>query len=269
MKALEQRSLGQTGISVSCIGLGTVKFGRNLGVKYPGHFELPDDKQVSRLLEEAQNLGINLLDTAPAYGKSEERLGKLLRNRDQWIICTKAGEEFDQGVSSFDFSSRHIEYSVKRSLKRLRTDHLDIVLVHSDGNDEDIIANSDCFETLQKLKNAGLIRAFGMSTKSISGGIEAVKHCDIVMVTYNPLTAEDGLIIDVANNHGKGVLIKKGLSSGHLMSLTGDDSDSVKDSLDYIFQRPGVSSVIVGTINIDHLRENVKCTIDVLDGKNT
>ena len=116
MKALERRSLGQTGIVVSCVGLGTVKIGRNLGVKYPESFEIPDNNQVQRLLEEASELGINLLDTAPAYGESEERLGQLLRNRDQWVLCTKVGEEFDQGVSSFDFSSSHVRSSVERSL---------------------------------------------------------------------------------------------------------------------------------------------------------
>ena len=267
MKALEQRSLGQTGIVVSCIGLGTVKIGRNLSVKYPESFEIPDNNQVLRLLEEASELGINLLDTAPAYGESEERLGQLLSNRDQWVLCTKVGEEFEQGVSSFDFSSSHIRSSIERSLRRLCTDYIDIVLIHSDGNDEDIISNTGCFETLQKLKDAGSIRAFGMSTKTVSGGIEAIKLSDVVMVTYNPSSGEDGLIIDEANKHNKGVLIKKGLSSGHLKSLTGDDNKSVKDNLEFIFQKPGVSSVVVGTINLDHLRGNVKTTIEVLDKK--
>ena len=267
MKALEQRTLGQTGIRVSCVGLGTVKIGRNFGVKYPENFEIPDNNQVQRLLEAASELGINLLDTAPAYGESEERLGQLLCNRDQWVLCTKVGEEFDQGVSSFDFSSSHVRSSIERSLKRLRTDYIDIALIHSDGNDKEIISNTDCFEALQKLKDAGLIKAFGMSTKTVAGGIEAIKLSDVVMVTYNPLYGEDGLIIDEAKKLNKGVLIKKALSSGHLKSLTGDDSDPVKDSLEFIFKKPGVGSVVVGTINLDHLRENIKTTIEVLDKK--
>lgn len=67
------RSLGQTGIEVSCLGLGTVKFGRNQEVKYPNNFSLPEDKQISALLDQAKGFGINLLDTAPAYGSSEQR----------------------------------------------------------------------------------------------------------------------------------------------------------------------------------------------------
>ena len=70
-------ALGNTGIEVSALGLGTVKLGRNEGVKYPSGFELPDDASVSRLLQLAADAGINLLDTAPAYGSSEERIGKL------------------------------------------------------------------------------------------------------------------------------------------------------------------------------------------------
>ena len=65
---LQQRALGQTGLNVSCLGLGTVKFGRNKVVKYPREFSLPSDDEVSALLELANGLGINLLDTAPAYG---------------------------------------------------------------------------------------------------------------------------------------------------------------------------------------------------------
>ena len=72
---IPRRMLGNTGIEVSIISLGTVKFGRNQGVKYPKLFNLPTDAEIAALLHDAKQLGINLLDTAPAYGKSEERLG--------------------------------------------------------------------------------------------------------------------------------------------------------------------------------------------------
>ena len=102
---LRKCRLGQTSLDVSILGLGTVKFGRNQGVKYPNSFSLPSDKELSHLLSLAADVGINLLDTAPAYGMSEERLGHLLQGqRHQWIISTKVGEEFIQGQSYFDFS---------------------------------------------------------------------------------------------------------------------------------------------------------------------
>lgn len=100
---IPQRSLGSTGLSVSVLGLGTVKFGRNQKIKYPT-FELPTDEAICRLLEDAQGYGINLLDTAPAYGIAEERLGELLgTRRSEFIIITKCGEEFVNGESTYDF----------------------------------------------------------------------------------------------------------------------------------------------------------------------
>ncbi|HHO58771.1 MAG TPA: aldo/keto reductase, partial [Thiotrichales bacterium] len=68
-----KRPLGATGIDVSVLGLGTVKIGRNEQVKYPEGFEIPDDRAVAGLFEQARSLGINFIDTAPAYGSSEQR----------------------------------------------------------------------------------------------------------------------------------------------------------------------------------------------------
>ncbi|MEZ5530383.1 MAG: aldo/keto reductase [Porticoccaceae bacterium] len=91
-RQLPKRPFGNTGINVSILGLGTVKLGRDQGVKYPNGFVIPDDRQASKLISLAHDLGINLIDTAPAYGNSEERLGTLLKGqRDQWVICSKVG----------------------------------------------------------------------------------------------------------------------------------------------------------------------------------
>lgn len=264
LNTLEKRNLGKTGLVVSCLGLGTVKIGRNQGVKYPSGFKLPDNHAVCSLLDKAVELGINLIDTAPAYGDSEERLGNLLSDRERWIICTKVGEEFQNGQSFFDFSARHVKTSVERSLRRLRTDWLDMVLVHSDGNDVDIINNSDCLDELQRLKQRGLIKSFGMSTKTIEGGLLAARQTDAVMVTCNPVMKDDCVVIEEAARLGKGVLIKKGLLSGHLNSLEDTVTDPVEQSLKFIFSNRGIGSVIVGTINPQHLEHNVDCAIRAL-----
>jgi len=249
------RQIPGTELKVSALGLGTVKFGRDQSVKYPEQFTIPDDGDVINLLALANSEGINLLDTAPAYGTSEERLGKLLRNRQDWVIVTKTGEEFEQGQSSFNFSASHTRFSIERSLKRLNTDYLDIVLIHSDGNDEDILNNSDCVATLKQCQQEGMIRAIGMSTKTNSGGVLAASMLDIVMITYN-LEQQDQAVLDYARNNNKGVLVKKGLMSGH--------AGSIEDSMSLLFGSEGISSVIVGTINPDHLRENVKLAKAVL-----
>ena len=181
--SLSKRQLGQSRIDVSVLGLGTVKFGRNQELKYPAPFPLPSDRELIALLDQARSLGINLLDTAPAYGSSEQRLGKLLTDRQDWVICTKVGEEFLNGKSSYDFSETHVRHSIERSLRNLNTDYLDIVLVHSDGNDMRIIESTACLPTLMDLKEKGLIRAVGMSTKSVDGGLKAVELSDLGMVS--------------------------------------------------------------------------------------
>lgn len=249
MGLMSQRLLGSSGISVSCLGLGTVKLGRNQGVKYPVGFRLPEDREVIELLSLARSLGINLLDTAPAYGNSEERLGRLLTRREDWILCSKVGEEFVAGKSHFDFSAAHTIASVERSLRRLRTDHLDLVMIHSDGNDLAVLRQTDCLEALQRCQERGLLRAVGMSTKTVAGGLAAAAACDAVMVSYNPAHQHEAIVIDAARRHGCGVLVKKALDSGHACNAG--------HNLRFALGHPGVSSVVVGTINPAHLQANV------------
>lgn len=262
---LKTRPLGQTGLEITPIGLGTVKLGRNQKVNYPGTFTLPDDDQASRLLAQARELGINLIDTAPAYGTSEERLGKLLaKERHHWVISTKVGEEFADGLSTFNFTPEHLRFSIERSLRRLRSDYLDMVLVHSDGNDCDIIEGYGVFAELEELKRAGLIRAYGMSTKTLEGGLLTAQHADAVMVTYNLNQRDEEAVIDKCYQLNKGVLIKKALASGHIHQAHSTRGDFVQDSMDFIFAHPGVSSAIIGTINPQHLRDNLDKALTAL-----
>jgi aryl-alcohol dehydrogenase-like predicted oxidoreductase len=247
---MQQRRFGSTDIFISPLGLGTVKLGRNQGVKYPKAFAIPDDTTAANLIALARALGINLIDTAPAYGTSEERLGHLLAGqRKDWVICTKVGEEFIDGESSFDFSAKHTRFSIERSLRRLNTDYLDIVLVHSDGDDERIIRDSDVLATLEQCRREGLVRAYGVSTKTVAGGLLAAQLTDCAMVTYHAEYTDEADVLDYCAEHRKGALIKKAFASGHL----GDPNSA----LQFAVKHPGVGSVIVGTIDPQHLRANV------------
>jgi aryl-alcohol dehydrogenase-like predicted oxidoreductase len=248
------RPLGSTGIMVSPIGLGTVKFGRNEQVKYPRPFDLPQDSEISNLLALASDLGINLLDTAPAYGSSQSRLGRLLSGpRDRWVVVSKVGEFFENGASSFDFSFDTTIQVVEHSLRTLNMDYLDIVLIHSDGDDSRILEQEGALDALREMKQRGLIRAHGMSSKTQDGGLLTVQEMDVVMATCNPDYSADIPVLKAAAAANKGVLIKKGLQSGHVGGPQG-----VAKSMEYVFSQPGVSSMIVGTINPDHLGDNVK-----------
>ena len=268
---MKLRPLGSTGIMVSPLGLGSVKFGRNQGVKYPSPFHLPDDSVIDHLLDLALDYSINVIDTAPAYGDSELRLGNLLKNRRKnFCLVTKAGEEFENGVSSYDFSARHIRFSIERSLNRLRTDYLDVVLIHSDGDDMRIINQSDAIETLQSLQKRGLVRAIGMSTKTIEGGLATLQRMDIAMVTYNLNDTREVPVIDYAAKSNKGILVKKALASGHLGYRDKGISDKKEESMVarsfwHVFANPGISSVIVGSISPEHLVANARAIAEVLN----
>lgn len=251
------RPLAATGLTVSALGLGTVKFGRNQSVKYPSAFELPSDEAILSLLDLAREEGLNLIDTAPAYGTSEERLGKLLGSRrDEWVIVSKAGEEFHGDHSRFDFSFEAISASIDQTLLRLRTDRVECLLLHSDGNDLDVLDHSGALEALSRAKESGKIRAAGISTKTVDGGLRAVElGLDAVMVAYNPWAREEEPVLDAAAKAGTAVFLKKALGSGWFGGGNPPENP-VETALRFVFAHPATTAAIVGTINPVHLREN-------------
>ncbi|WP_101758403.1 aldo/keto reductase [Oceanicoccus sp. KOV_DT_Chl] len=256
---MKLRKLGSTEIFVSPLGLGTVKLGRDQGVKYPENFVIPDDKAAGDLIALAKELGLNLIDTAPAYGNSEQRLGTLLKGqRQDWVICSKVGEEYENGKSFYNFNAEHTRHSIERSLKRLNTDYIDMVLVHSDGNDLAVINEAEVLQELAACKQRGLIRAYGVSTKTVAGGIAAADKTDIVMATYNLDYREEAPVIEHCQQINKGLLIKKAFASGHLCAA---GEDPIQKSMDFIFSHDAISSVIIGTINPAHLRANVQAAM--------
>ncbi len=277
---MEQRPLGNTGLMISPIGLGTVKLGRNRGVKYPGGegFAIPSDEQVRELFRSAADLGVSLIDTAPAYGLSERRIGEIMHaqgwfgGRDRWVVCTKVGEEFDpeEARSTFVFTPEHVKMSVERSMRRLRVDVIDIVLVHSDGRDEWILRDSGAMDALREVQRRGLVRAIGMSTKTVDGGLSAVRRsegaCDVVMLTFNAKERAEGVVIDAARHRNVGVLVKKGLLSGHIAEVMGRmppeiravTDDPIEASMRLVLGRQGVGAMVVGTSSSVHLTDNVR-----------
>jgi aryl-alcohol dehydrogenase-like predicted oxidoreductase len=135
------------------------------------------------------------------------------------------------------------------------------VLIHSDGNDLRILEQEPVLEALSNLKERGLIRAHGMSSKTAEGGLRTVAEMDLVMATCNPAYRDEIPVLEEAARRGKGVLIKKGLQSGHVSGPEG-----VRQAMEFIFSQPGVSGLIVGTINPEHLRANV-ATLEMVLGQ--
>ncbi|NNF44282.1 MAG: aldo/keto reductase [Phycisphaerales bacterium] len=247
---MDRRRLGRLDLTVSPIGFGAFKIGRNQKIKYADGYDLPDEAAVRTLVDGVVELGINLFDTAPAYGLSEERLGRALAaRREDVVISTKAGETFENGVSQYDFTSSGLRRSVQRSLRRLQTDCVDILLIHSDGNDEAILTETDAVETLIDLRDAGLARAIGLSATSADGAALALAWADVLMVEYHPEATGIAPVLADAATAGVGVIVKKALASGRL---------DPRLAIPFALAPASVASVVIGGLDLAHVAANVR-----------
>jgi aryl-alcohol dehydrogenase-like predicted oxidoreductase len=244
------RPLGRTGLSVSPLGFGAFKIGRNEKIKYAQGYDLPDEAAVARLLHGLLDLGVTHIDTAPAYGLSEERIGQAIADRrSEFVLSTKVGEEFEHGESRYAFDGDAIRTSVFRSLVRLQTDVLDIVLVHTPAEDVRVLSSTPVVDTLQSLKTAGHIRAIGLSGKTAAAAEMACDWADVLMVEYHAQDTSHAAVIASARERGIGVLVKKGLASGRLAPV---------EAIPFVLGTPGVSGLVVGGLSLAHMAENIR-----------
>ena len=273
------RPLGSTGLLVSPLGLGTVKLGRDQGVKYPSGFQIPDDDDARRLLKLTRDLGINLIDTAPAYGRSEERLGPLLRGqRQEWVIVSKVGEEFNDGQSRHDFTAAHTRMSVERSLKRLKTDRLDLLQLHSCTLEQ--LRKGDVIEVVRRARDAGKTRFIGYSGDG-PAAVYAVESgaFDTLQISVSVADQEAlDLVLPAAKKNGLGVIAKRPIANAIWKSptkpdpyyqaywerlhkldydfLKADMAPAVSTALRFTLAADGVHTAIVGTTQPGRWREN-------------
>lgn len=242
------RIIGSTGLVVPPLGFGAFKIGRNEGIKYPTGYDLPSEDEAARLLNGVLDLGCTLVDTAPAYGISEERIGRhLARRRKEFMLSTKVGETFAEGKSTYDFTDAGVRASLERSRERLRSEVLDIVFVHSPGNDREVLEETDVVGVLQEYRQRGAIRAIGLSGKTVDGAQSAMAWADVVMVEYHSQDTSQQAVIEAARQRNIAVFVKKGLGSGRIPPV---------EAIPFVLSQPGVTSLIAGGLNLDHFREN-------------
>lgn len=252
------KGLGESELKVTPIGFGAFNIGRNRGINYPGGYDLPDQKSVDRLLNTVLDLGINYIDTAPAYGLSEERIGQAIAHRRQeYVISTKVGESFEDGRSAYDFSSGAVRESVHRSLRRLRSDVLDMVFIHATRDDRDILQNTDSVPALHDLRDQGLIRWIGLSGYTAEGFEAALPWADAIMVEYHLENRSLEPVMAAACEMGIAVMVKKGLAAGRLPA---------DEAIEFVLCNPNVTSLLIGGLNLDHLRDNIRVVMDVRRG---
>ncbi len=207
--------LGRTGLNVSRLSLGGAQFGQQYG-------PLPT-AQAAEVVHAAIDAGVNLIDTSAFYGKgtSETILGEVLAGgwRDKVAICTKAGR-IDR--DEFDFSPAAMRASVEQSLKRLRTDRVEILLAHDiEFADDFERVFTDTADVLHRLKAEGKARFVGMSCFPLGLLRAAIERCRLdVVISYCHFNLQNQLLLSdlmpVADAHGVGVLNASPLGMGLL-----------------------------------------------------
>ena len=219
---MEYRELGKTGIRVSAIGFGAWAIGGPAEASGAplGWGKASDDESLAAI-RRARDLGVNFYDTADSYGfgRSESLLGIVLsRHRHDVVIATKVGVvRTATGDLKKDFSRQHIFHAVDGSLKRLRSDYIDLYQVHNPTIEE--MRREEIQEAMDRLQDAGKIRFWGVSISTPEEGIEIVQRgwAHALQVLYNVLNQSPAtMLFPLAKEKGYGIIARVPLASGLL-----------------------------------------------------
>lgn len=213
LAAMKYRMLGKTELHVSVIGLGTMV--------HAGHFGPMKDSESLGAIETALELGVNFIDTSDAYGAgySETLLGNALKGkREKVILATKGGNVMtgpNRGKRIFepDYISRVMD----ESLQRLQTDYIDLYQLHNPT--VEVIETGEVWNVLERAKQAGKIRHYGVSINTMEEGIAAVKdgRAETIQVEYNLLAQEPAeKIFPLAEQAHVGIIARVPLRRGIL-----------------------------------------------------
>ncbi|NQU44641.1 aldo/keto reductase [bacterium] len=271
---MDTRTLGRTGLSVTPLGLGAAEIG----------FLDVSQNDCDRLLNGILDLGINLVDTASCYAHSEEKIGRSISSRrDEFVVVTKCGHSGNGGGPP-EWTPEVIRFSAERSLRRLQTDHLDILLLHSCP--EDRLEEAELIEALQKCKDDGLTRFIGYSGDGEAlGRAIGMEALDCVETSVSIC---DQQVIDMylpkAREGEKGILAKRPLANtcwrdmeqysgmygsyaeaylqrleklGFSPESLGCYCDWIEMALRFTVFQPGVDSALVGGTSLAHVEENI------------
>jgi aryl-alcohol dehydrogenase-like predicted oxidoreductase len=222
---MQYRTLGRTGIRVSPFALGAMMF---------SSFGTTDQDTVNGMVNRALDAGINFIDTADAYGESEEILGRALKGRrDEIVLATKFARPIDDDVNHQGGSRRWIMTAVENSLRRLQTDHIDLYQMHRPDPTTDV---DETLSALTDLVRAGKVRAIGSSDMPASEIVEAqgvaerrgLERFRTDQPHYSLLDRTiEREVLPVAERYGMGTIIWSPLASGMLTGRVrrGQESD--------------------------------------------
>jgi len=211
--ALATAILGRTGHAATRLGFGAMELG---GIAGP-----LADAQVERLLQGVLDAGINVIDTSPDYQQSEELIGRFLsRRRDEFFLASKCGclvgrqPVLKDGKLEHDFSAANVRAGVEQSLRRLRTDRLDLVQVHSSPS-RATLERHGTVEAMQDLRREGKVRFLGMSSvlPDLADHV-AMGVFDVFQIPYSALQPEHEAILGAAARAGAGTIVRGGVARG-------------------------------------------------------
>ena len=241
---MQYRVLGNTGVRVSVIGFGAWAIGgASAASGTPLGWGRTSDDESLAAIRRARELGVNFFDTSDSYGfgRSESLLGIVLsRHRPDVVIATKVGVvRTSSGELKKDFSRQHILLAVDGSLKRLRTDYIDLYQLHNPTLDE--LRREEIQETMDRLQELGKIRYWGVSIFSPDEGIEIInkRWGYTLQVLYNVLNqAPATTLFPLAKQRGYGIIARVPLASGLLTGKYRPDTVFGRDDIRQNFLTP-------------------------------
>jgi len=256
-QGLPRRVLGKTKEKVSMLGLGTWPSGK---------CDTIDDRGVAEIVNEALDLGINLIDAARAYDNAEAGIGLALRKRrDEAFLTTKVWAD----------TAADAQKSFEASLRDLQTDHVDLLYIHGVGNRkvEQVMAKDGALSYLLRQKETGKTRFLGMSGHSLpekflplveSGQID-VLMCAMNFVDRHTYGFEEKVLPE-AKRQGMGIACMKvfgGMKGGFGVANGPDpgpqmDTRYLQQAVNYGLGLPGVAALVIGVHAVEQLRQNVQ-----------
>jgi 1-deoxyxylulose-5-phosphate synthase len=231
---MQYRNLGNTDLSVSALSLGTVALGMRYGITPDKNkatddqsgMTPPSDKEAIQLVHRAIDGGINFIDTARAYGRSEEVLGSALHDRrDKVVLTTKLGcHDAEGNILRGQALRQHMQDSVATSLKLLRTDWVDLLMLHSAS--VEILQNGEAIDMLKEFQTQGKARYIGASTYGIEAPRIAISQgINALQVAYNILDQRMADIFSLAETKGVGIVVRSVFLKGVLTPRADDLPD--------------------------------------------
>jgi aryl-alcohol dehydrogenase-like predicted oxidoreductase len=269
---MEKRQLGRTDLTISRLGAGLAEIGFEL--------TLAEEAQAAQVLNTALDSGINFLDTAACYDISEEVIGRTIAHRRQeYILSTKCGH-VTGGYEGEPWTAQTIRDSIERSLRRMKTDHVDVVHLHS--CDLEVLERGAVIQELQEAKQAGKTRYIGYS-----GDNEAAEWAvksdlfDVLQTSFNLVDQRARLrLLPEAINKGMGIIAKRPIANGvwaapkspsdyaaayferaQAMKAVGpiplSPDNGILLALGFVLAHEAVDTAIIGTRNPRHMQENI------------